>query len=170
MCLLSTAIEERYLWACIMNQDRDRRQINVSSRIQFVLNYFKTGFVSSADNGMECARIANVNDVFGLSVFMQRLAERGKELQARFMKNHLPAFLDEIRKDPDVLKWSMCSRVSKKDRTKYKDELEKELKERQTRYPEPKSTSRGKAQGKFGEKEDEVEENVEGEFEEQTET
>lgn len=60
--------------------------------------------------------IGNVSDTYELSVFMQKLAGRAKELQKKFMNTHLPAFLKRIKEDPDVLKWSSRSWISPSDK------------------------------------------------------
>lgn len=60
--------------------------------------------------------IGNVSDTYELSVFMQTLASRAKELQEKFTNTHLPAFLERIKENPDILNWSSRSWISRDDK------------------------------------------------------
>lgn len=63
--------------------------------------------------------IANVGDVYELSLFMQNLVQCAQELCKKFVKEYLPAFLERVREGPNILKqWSMCSWISKDEKEK----------------------------------------------------
>lgn len=75
--------------------------------------------------------VANMTDVYHLSVFMQTLAERGGQLKQRVMEELLPPFLEKIEEDPDILKWSIISQLSKEEKTKRKKKVDEVLTSRQ---------------------------------------
>lgn len=75
--------------------------------------------------------MASMTDVYHLSVLMQKLAQRGEQLKERFMKDLLPAFLQKVEEDPDILKWSMLSQLSKDEKTKRKAKIAETLAKRQ---------------------------------------
>lgn len=70
--------------------------------------------------------IGRLGDAYELSCFLQRLAHRAKELQTKFQQR-LPAFLKEIKADPNILKWSMISYLPEHEKKKYRKKIVEEM-------------------------------------------
>lgn len=56
--------------------------------------------------------IANTSDAYEFAVFVQALAERGSKLKSRFFEHSLPLFLQRVKEDPSILRWSIRSWMS----------------------------------------------------------
>lgn len=67
--------------------------------------------------------VSRMADVYQLSAFIQRLAERGEQLKEKFTEELLPSFMEKVEEDPEILKWSIISQLSKEEKTKCKAKL-----------------------------------------------
>lgn len=64
--------------------------------------------------------VASMTDVYHLSILMQKISERGESLKSGFVEHLLPTFLEKVEANPDILKWSMISQLSKEEKKKWK--------------------------------------------------
>lgn len=79
--------------------------------------------------------LASVSDVYELTVFMQSLAERGKKLKAVFKEKYQKDFIDRVKADPEILKWSMCSWIPKEERRMHREKVAEELRDAHNTRP-----------------------------------